>query len=147
LHEDGRLFQQDKAGEGSQLRWHYESLVTTLVVRNLLLSDVALRLRQAYDPPKSRRKGETQMLNIKVWMATLAVWMGMSFTLCVLGGVLVPGLPIRHQTLELLLPGFTWISLGSFVLGLAESLFYGVYVSVVLVAVHNFFHRRWVGTH
>ena len=87
------------------------------------------------------------MLNIKVWMATLAVWMGMSFTLCVLGGVLVPGLPIRHQTLELLLPGFTWISLGSFVLGLAESLFYGVYVSVVLVAVHNFFHRRWVGTH
>jgi len=26
--------------------------------------------------------------------------MGVSFTICVLGGVLVPGLPIRHQTLE-----------------------------------------------
>src|SRR5579863_5797392 len=37
------------------------------------------------------------MLNIKVWTATLAAWMGVSFTLCALGGVLVPGLPIRHQ--------------------------------------------------
>ncbi len=28
------------------------------------------------------------MLNIKLWIATLAVWMGVSFTFCVLGGVL-----------------------------------------------------------
>ncbi len=83
------------------------------------------------------------MLNIKVWMATLAAWMGVSFTLCVLGGVLAPGLPIRHETLELLLPGFTWISFGSFVLGLVESLLYGVYAATVLVVVHNFLHRRW----
>jgi hypothetical protein len=87
------------------------------------------------------------MLNIKVWIATFAAWMGVTFTICVLGGILVPGLPIRHQTLELLLPGFTWISWGGFVLGLVESLFYGVYAAVVLVAVHNFFHQRWVGTH
>lgn len=86
------------------------------------------------------------MMNIKVWITTFAVWMGVSFTICVLGGVLAPGLPIRHQTLELLLPGFTWISLGSFVLGLVESLLYGVYAAAVLVVVHNFFHRRWVGT-
>jgi hypothetical protein len=82
------------------------------------------------------------MLNIKVWIATFAAWMGVTFTICVLGGILVPGLPIRHQTLELLLPGFTWISWGGFVLGLAESLFYGVYAAVVFVAVHNFFHQR-----
>ncbi len=83
------------------------------------------------------------MLNIKIWIATLAAWMGVSFTICVLGGVLLPGLPIRHQTLELLLPGFKWISLGSFVLGLAESLLYGVYAAAVLVVIHNFFYRRW----
>ena len=87
------------------------------------------------------------MLNMKVWTATIASWMGVSFTLCVLGGVLVPGLPIRHQTLELVLPGFTWISLGSFVLELAESLLYGVYAAALLIVVYNFFHRRWVGTH
>lgn len=85
------------------------------------------------------------MLNIKVWIATSAAWMGVSFTICVLGGVLVPGLPIRHQTLELLLPGFKWISFGSFVLGFAESLLYGVYAATVLVLIHNLFHRRWAG--
>lgn len=94
----------------------------------------------------SRRKKEAKMLNIIVCTATFAAWMGARFTICVLGGVPVPGLPIRHQTLESLLPGFSWISLGSFVLGLAESLFYGVYAVVVLVAVFNFFHRPWVGT-
>jgi hypothetical protein len=83
------------------------------------------------------------MLNMKVWIATFAAWIGVSFTICVLGGLLAPGLPIRHQTLELLLPGFTWISLGTFVLGLAESVLYGVYAAVVLVVIHNFIHRRW----
>jgi hypothetical protein len=86
------------------------------------------------------------MLNIKVWMATLSAWMGVSFTLCVLGGVLLPGLPIRHQTLELLLPGFVWISFGSFALGLTESLLYGIYAAALLVMTHNFFHRRWAGS-
>ena len=66
------------------------------------------------------------MLNMKVWIATLTSWMGVSFTTGVLGGVVVPGLPIPHQTLELLLPGFRWISWGSFALGLTESLFYGM---------------------
>jgi hypothetical protein len=83
------------------------------------------------------------MLNMKVWIAMFAAWMGVSFTICVLGGLLVPGLPIRHQTLKLLLPGFAWISLGNYVLGLAESVLYGVYAAVVLVVIHNFIHRRW----
>jgi hypothetical protein len=122
-------------------------MVRSRLARDFLLPDDALRLRPAYDSQKSRREREIQMLNMKVWIATFAAWMGVSFTLCVLGGVLVPGLPIRHQTLELLLPGFRWISLGSFALGLAESLLYGVYAAAVLVVVHNFFHRRWVGTH
>ena len=121
-------------------------MVRNGLVWNFLLPD-ALRLRPAYDSQKSRRETETQMLNMKVWIATFAAWMGLSFTLCVLGGVLVPELPVPHQTLELLLPGFRWISLGGFALGLAESLLYGVYAAAVLVVVHNFFHRRWVGTH
>lgn len=83
------------------------------------------------------------MLNIKAWTMALACWMAISFTICVIGGVLLPGLPIPHRTLELLLPGFTWISLGSFVLGLAESVVYGAYVGLLFVALHNFFARRW----
>ncbi len=83
------------------------------------------------------------MLNIKVWMMSLGCWMAATFTICVLGGVIAPSLPIPHRTLELLLPGFTWISLGSFALGLVETFFYGVYVGWSFAMLHNFFARRW----
>ena len=72
--------------------------------------------------------------------------MAISFTLCVLGGVIAPGLPIPHRTLEVLLPGFTWISPGMFVLGLAETFLYGVNAGWLFVLIHNFFARRWSAT-
>jgi hypothetical protein len=87
------------------------------------------------------------MLNLKVWTMSLGCWLATTFTLCVLGGVLVPALPIPHQTLELLLPGFIWISPGAFVLGLVESFLYGIYVGLLFVPIHNAFWRRWGGTH
>ena len=82
------------------------------------------------------------MLNMKLWTLTLGCWMVISFTLCVLGGVIAPGLPIPHRTLELLLPGFTWISPGTFVLGLVEAFLYGMYAGWLLVVIHNLFARR-----
>ena len=86
------------------------------------------------------------MLNARVWTVTLGCWMAISFTLCVLGGVIAPGLPIPHRTLELLLPGFTWISAGAFGLGLVETFLYGVYAGWLFVLLHNFFARRWETT-
>ena len=61
------------------------------------------------------------MLNIKVWTTSSGCFWAISFTLCVVGGVIAPVLPIAHQTLELVLPGFVWISPGAFVLGLIET--------------------------
>jgi hypothetical protein len=55
----------------------------------------------------------------------------------------MPGLPIRHVTLEALLPGFVWISLGAFVLGLIESFLFGLYIGAAVAALHNAFARRW----
>lgn len=34
------------------------------------------------------------MLNIKVWTMSLGCWMAATFTICVLGGVIAPDLPI-----------------------------------------------------
>lgn len=82
------------------------------------------------------------MLNLKTWTLASGCWMAITFTICVIGGVLAPGLPIAHSTLELLLPGFTWISLGSFVLGLVETFLFGVYAAWLFVSLHNFFARR-----
>ena len=41
-----------------------------------------------------------------------------------------------------LLPGFTWISWPSFLLGLVESFLYGVYFGLVFVPLYNFFHGK-----
>lgn len=83
------------------------------------------------------------MLNSKIWTAAVSSWMAVTFTICVLSGVIAPGLPISHRTLEILLPGFTWISPTAFLLGLVESVFYGAYMALLFVWLHNFFVRRF----
>ena len=47
-----------------------------------------------------------------------------------------------HQLLAQLLPGFTWITWPSFLLGLLWSVVYGWYVAVVFVPLFNFFSAR-----
>ena len=83
------------------------------------------------------------MLKLRVWAMTLGAWAAVSFTLCVHGGLLFPGLPMRHETLEALLPGFTWISPKAFALGFVESFGLGVYAALLLIPIHNLFWRRW----
>lgn len=85
------------------------------------------------------------MLNVKAWALSLAAWMVVTFTLCVAGGLVAPGLPIPHRTLELLLPGFKWISVTSFGLGLAETFVYGLYAGWLFAALHNLFNRSKTG--
>jgi len=41
-----------------------------------------------------------------------------------------------------LLPGFTWLTWGSFFLGLIESFAYGIYFGLVFVPLYNFFHDK-----
>jgi hypothetical protein len=83
------------------------------------------------------------MLSFKVWTVATALFTAISYVLCVLGGLLLPGLPIPHRTLELLLPGFAWISTSSFLIGLVETFGYGLYAGGLFVLLHNFFARRW----
>ncbi len=48
-----------------------------------------------------------------------------------------------YETWLKLLPGFTWISWGSFFLGLVETFAYGIYFGLVFVPLCNFFHDRF----
>ena len=41
-----------------------------------------------------------------------------------------------------LLPGFTWLTWQSFLLGLLESFLYGIYFALVFVPLYNFFRER-----
>ena len=41
------------------------------------------------------------------------------------------------------LPGFKWLTLPGFLIGLVESFLYGAYAGLVYVPVYNFFARRF----
>ena len=84
------------------------------------------------------------MLNIKVTTWSLGVFLAISFMLCVFYGLITPQSIHMHPFLESVLPGFKWLSIGLFFLGLIESFFWGIYIGLVYGFVHNFIHKRLV---
>jgi hypothetical protein len=81
-------------------------------------------------------------LNWKAVTWALGLFAAVTFVVCVLYGLVVPKAFHMVQLLELALPGFTWLSLGSFVIGLVESFLYGAYAGLVFVPIYNFVIRR-----
>ena len=81
------------------------------------------------------------MLDIKTWSATLAAWCVVTFVLCIGWCSIAPeGWHVR-PLLEMLLPGFTWLSAGSFFLGLTESALFGAYSGGLVAVLHNALSR------
>ena len=79
-------------------------------------------------------------LTIRGTALSLGIFLDVSFVLCVLWGLALSGLHAKGVSiLEAILPGFTWLTPASFVLGLVEVFLYGVYVAVVFVPLFNYF--------
>lgn len=81
----------------------------------------------------------------KVVALALGTFLSISYLLCVLYGLLVPPELHMHPAWAPLLPGFEWLSWGSFFLGLVESFLYGVYVAALYCPLHNGFARLLAG--
>ena len=64
-----------------------------------------------------------------------------TFVLCVGFDLLVPGFAM-YEHWQGFLPGFSWLSPGTFLLGLIESYAYGWYFALVWVPLYNFFVSR-----
>lgn len=82
------------------------------------------------------------MLDIRTVTWALGTFTAVSFLLCVVYGLVTPASIHMHQFLELVLPAFRWLTVGSFFLGLAESFLWGVYGGLVFTPIYNAFHRR-----
>jgi hypothetical protein len=82
------------------------------------------------------------MVNLKVTTVSVALFGGVTFTLCVLYGLVVPQAFHGTPLLEMVLPGFRWLSLGSFVLGLVESVILGAYLGAVFSTLYNWTARQ-----
>jgi hypothetical protein len=76
-------------------------------------------------------------LDWKVVTLSLALHCAVSFALCVVFGLLVPPTLHASRLLEMVLPGFHWLTPTSFVLGLVESFLLGAYLGLVFTAIYN----------
>jgi len=74
----------------------------------------------------------------------LSLFLAITFTICVVWGLVTPMSMHMHDAWQPLLPGFRWISFPAYLIGLIEASLYGWYAAVVFVPLYNFFARRAV---
>lgn len=67
-----------------------------------------------------------------------SLFLAITFVLCVAFDLLFPA-HAMFQAWQKLLPGFHWLTLGSFFLGLIESYAYGWYVALIWAPLYNVF--------
>ena len=70
---------------------------------------------------------------------SLSSFFVISYTLCVIGYLLFPSLPINHAALAIFLPGFELLSWYTFCLGLVESFAWGWYIALIFGPIYNFY--------
>ncbi len=80
------------------------------------------------------------MFKMRVWLWSLGLFFWLTFCMFVMWNLAIPN-PTYIRLLETFLPGFKWITPAGFALGAAESFFYGAYIALVFVPIHNFFYR------
>lgn len=73
---------------------------------------------------------------------SVSLLFAISYVLCIALGVVWWDAGLHQPWLQFL-PGFTWLSPGTFLLGLVESFAYGWYVALVFVPLFNFFNARF----
>ena len=87
-------------------------------------------------------EGEEDMksLRFKPVALALSTFGVITYTLCIVFDLIFPQWAMA-ELWEILLPGFTWISWGSFFIGLLGVVGYGVYAAALLVPIYNYFSR------
>ena len=70
-----------------------------------------------------------------------SIFLAISFTLCVISDLVHPHFQM-YPVWERLLPGFVWISWGSFFLGFVESYAWGWYFALIWVPLYNVIAAR-----
>lgn len=72
---------------------------------------------------------------------SLGLFLAITFVLCVGFDLIFPGMAMYETWLKLL-PGFTWLSIPGFLLGLIEAFAYGWYVALIFAPLFNYFAAR-----
>ena len=87
-------------------------------------------------------EGAMSSLSIRRLGLSLSTFFAISYVICILGYLLIPDFPVKHEALSLFLPGFKLLSWESYFLGLIESFVWGWYIAAVFAPLYNFFGRH-----
>jgi hypothetical protein len=89
-----------------------------------------------------QREADTRTISIKTLGQALSAFFIVSYTICIIGYLLFPSSPVKHESLAIFLPGFSLLTWHTFFLGLIESFIWGWYIALVFGPIYNFFLRR-----
>lgn len=84
-------------------------------------------------------------LSLAVVGHATSLFLSITFVLCVGFDLALPQFAM-YEHWQGYLPGFTWLSPGTFVLGLVETYAYGWYVALIWVPLYNVFLQRAEGS-
>lgn len=82
-----------------------------------------------------------QRLSLSAVGHATSLFLAITFVACVVFDLIFPSYAMFRAWQDLL-PGFEWISWGSFALGLVESYAYGWYLALVWVPLYNVFAHK-----
>jgi hypothetical protein len=80
-------------------------------------------------------------MNTKKVALSMVTFLTASYLLCVLAGFVLPAEFGMHHLLETVLPGFEWLNLGTFFIGLFASILWGVYLGIGFSVIYNAFNK------
>lgn len=72
---------------------------------------------------------------------SLGLFLAITYVICVAFDLMFPSFAM-YENWQGLLPGFTWLTWPSFLLGLGETFVYGWYIALVFCPLFNFFAVR-----
>ena len=82
------------------------------------------------------------MLNWRLVGKTTGSFGAITFALCVVYGLVMPARFHAGWLLEAILPGFTWLTVAGFLLGVVEAALYGAWAGILFSALYNYFARN-----
>lgn len=90
----------------------------------------------------TERDVPSPIISVVAFGLSLSLFLAISYVICIVGYLALPGLPVNREALAIFLPGFELLSWQTFLIGLVESYAWGWYVALVFAPLYNFFAAR-----
>ena len=82
-------------------------------------------------------------MSLKIVTWALALSGALLYLLCIAYGLANPAGGHMREFLLIAVPGFEWLTVKGFFIGLAKSFLYGALIGLVYVPIHNVLQRRF----